>query len=36
MERKRRKGINITEGKRNIITALINMILKLLEIFKMH
>lgn len=24
MERKRRKGINVTEGKRNIITALIN------------
>ena len=24
MERKRRKGINLTEGKRNIITALIN------------
>lgn len=24
MERKKRKGINVTEGKRNIITALIN------------
>lgn len=34
MERKRRKGINVTEGKRNIIAAL--MTSKLLKIFKMH
>ena len=24
MERRKRRGINLTEGKRNIITALIN------------
>ena len=33
MERKRRNGINLTEGKRNIINALV--ILRLLKIYKM-